>query len=232
MERFTLEQRVMRQEAINATRNLMGRYEFWHVANLHEKCLSLFALDTPGVCIDMDWGSYRGAEGIRRFFLGYHGTHEASKVPPEARAGDIHLHLQTTQVIEVADDLKTTSGISISPGIETGDGHGNLDALWLWNKYSFDCVQENGEWKIWHLRVYNIFVHPYHLSWTEFPQQARTFDLPPDSAPDSYYDGLPPWHYSTEKPSLNVPAPPMPHATYEQGRAAIEQAERESIEWN
>lgn len=229
MQELTLEQRVERAEAINAARNLLGRYEFWHASNLHEQCLSLFALETPGVSIEMDWGVYEGAEGVRRFFCGYHSGHEATKVPPEKRLGDLHLHTQTTQIIEVADDLKTTSGVSISPGIETGEPDGSLSANWIWNKYSFDCVKEGDAWKIWHLRTYNMFMCPYHESWVEHKAEVRSFMLPPSSAPDRYLDGSPAWRYGVDKPAVNVPAPPMPHRSYEESRAKIVQAEMESM---
>jgi hypothetical protein len=195
----------------------MGRYEFWHVANLHRKSLQLFALNTPGVKIEMDWGVFEGRKGVERFLLGYHGTHEAENPETFDDLGGMHLHTQTTPVIEIADDLKTAKGVSISPGNETipaGPG-GSKKAFWLWLKYGFDFVVEDGKWKIWHLHTYSLFMCAYDTSWVDMKAMPQRRSLPEDKAPDRYLPDPPPCRYAIDKAQPNLPAPPEPYQTFD-----------------
>jgi hypothetical protein len=209
-----LETRLLKQEAVHEVHNLIGRYEFWHAANLHRRCLQLYALETPGVRIAMDWGVYEGRAGVERFLLGYHGGHEAEN-PDASAIGELHLHLQTTPIVEVADDLRTARAVTISPGVETMPAPDGILSLWAWLKYGWDFVQENGTWKIWHQHVYATFVTPYDKSWVEHKPQPRKRQFPPVSAPDYELPTPGPWTYQTDKPQVNVPAPPEPYATFE-----------------
>lgn len=220
MTDLDLEQRLARLEAVHAVQNLVGRYEFWHVANLHRKCLQLFALETPGVKIEMDWGVFDGRAGVERFFLGYHGGHEAEK-PDYKPDGGMHLHTQTTPVIEVADDGQTAKGVWISPGNETIPlgPNGSMKAFWIWIKYGFDFVRENGEWKIWHMSVHCIFMCPYETSWVDMEPLPPRRQMPPEIGPDRYLPSPPPWRYATDKPQVNIPAPPEPYATFDNAKS-------------
>lgn len=220
MSELNLEKRLEKLEAVNAVQNLVGRYEFWHVANLHRRCLGLFALDTPGVRIEMDWGVFDGRAGVERFFLGYHGRHDA-ETPGADLKGDMHMHTQTTPVIEIADDLQSAKGVWISPGHETiplGPG-GSKKAFWIWIKYGFDFTRERGDWKIWHMHVYNIFICPYEKNWVEMEPMPPRRPLPEDIGPDRYLPQPPPWRYAVDKPHVNIPAPPEPYTTFDNDTA-------------
>ena len=218
-DKFTLEQRMERMEALHDCRNLMGRLETLHGANEYLACLDLHALKTPGCSVEFDWGVYEGAEAITRFYKNYHGRNEASTHQP--RNGELHLHTVTTPVIEIADDLQTVTATAISPGVETGwmsptgVRADKPEAFWLWVKYQFDFVKEDGEWKIWHYKIFNLFISDYYKSWVDMPSGGNK--RPPmaeDKAPTRYAPGASPWTYSVDRPVFNVPAPPVPHATY------------------
>ena len=90
----SLEQRVARVEAVQEIQNLMGRYSYWHTANMHRECLDLFALKTPGVRAEMMWGVYEGADSLERLYPGFHAW-----VDGDAK-GVMHMHTLTTPVIE------------------------------------------------------------------------------------------------------------------------------------
>ena len=217
MAELTLEQRIERMEGAHECQNLIGRLELLHAANEYRKCMDLHALDTPGVTIEMDWGVYEGRAGVERFYLNYHGPHEASNDSP--RNGELHLHTISTMVLEVADDLQTATGAYVSPGVETGaiaptGQPGQTAAYWLWNKCSFDCIKESGRWKIWHFRVFNSFICPYYTSWVDAGRMPARPPMPPEKAPDRYLPSPSAWSYSVDKPALNIPAPPEPYATY------------------
>jgi hypothetical protein len=214
-----LERRLERMEAIHEVQNLAGQIHFLTSVNLYRKCLPLFALDTPGVRVEMDWGVYEGKEGVKRFFLGYHGTHEAEQPDLPDLKGDMHLHMMTTPVVQVADDLQTARGAWMSPGYETmghpqPDGSKKFIAEWIFLKYGIDFVKEDGKWKIWHMHTFVIFVCPYDKSWTEVAYQQRGLDLPAEKAPDRIKPYPPLNMYGIDKRQINVPVLPEHYATF------------------
>ena len=114
MTSASLEDRIARLEAVHEIQNVMGRYSYWHTANMHRECLDLFALKTPGVRAEMMWGVYEGADSLERLYPGFHAW-----VDGDAK-GVMHMHTLTTPVIEVAGDLQHgASATWISPGHET-----------------------------------------------------------------------------------------------------------------
>jgi hypothetical protein len=202
---MTLGDRIARLEAIDQVRNVMGRYSWWHTANMHRECVSLFALRTPGVSAEMMWGIYLGADGIRRLYEGWH-----RHLGPQADVGTMHMHTLTTPVIEVAPDLASARGVWISPGHETVPGEsGALEAHWAWCKYGCDFVPEDGEWKIWHLHVHGIFFTAYSRPWTSAGDNTPVLDppaTPPELGPD-----FPPttrWMYAPDAVYVNEPIIP------------------------
>jgi len=206
---LTVEQRLARIEAVHEIQNVMGRYSYWHTANMHRECLDLFALKTPGVRAEMMWGVYEGAESLDRLYPGFHHWTDGDA------KGKMHMHALTTPVIEVAADLRTAKGVWISPGHETMsfiEGPGDPEAAWAWCKYGCDFVVEDGRWKIWHLHVYGIFMAPYHQSWVEAPNDHDAPPMPEEYAPDR--PATTHWMYATDRIYVNEPAPPEPFASF------------------
>jgi len=215
MSRKSLEERVQRLEDIHEIQNLMGRYEYLHTAGLHEETAELFAKKTPGVRAEIDnWGVYEGAEGIQRLYVGVHKYIEGDRI------GQMHMHTLTTPVIEVAGDGKTAKGVWISPGHETAAFfEGELNAYWAWCKYGVDFVKEGGKWKIWHLKMYPIFLTPYYKSWVEATVPHSAPPLPDElksDRPTTYW-----WTYSPTAVTEYAPAPPEPYETFDEKTAYV-----------
>ena len=212
----SIDDRIARLEAVHEIQNLMGRYSFWHTANMHRECLSLFAMKTPDVRAEMMWGVYEGPESLERLYPGFHVW-----VDGDAK-GVMHMHTLTTPVIEVAADGQTARGVWISPGHETmsfstGEDR-DPEAHWGWCKYGCDFIREDGEWKIWHLHVFGIFLAPYDRSWVEQPEDM--VDAPPML--DEHKPDRPPtthWQYRPDRVYVNEPAPPSPYTTFDQETA-------------
>jgi SnoaL-like domain len=201
---------------VQEIQNVMGRYSYWHTANMHRECLDLFALKTPGVRAEMMWGVYEGAESLERLYPGFHAW-----VDGDAK-GVMHMHTLTTPVIEVAGDLRTAKATWVSPGHETmsfsAGGEKTPEAFWAWCKYGCDFVVEDGRWKIWHLHVYGIFLAPYGRSWVDQPEDM--IDPPPML--DEHQPDRPPtthWQYMPDRVYPNEPAPPDPHPSYDESAA-------------
>jgi SnoaL-like domain len=212
---MSLQIQLARLDAVHQVENVMGRYSYWHSANMHRECVDLFALGTPGVRAEMMWGVYSGAEGIRRLYEGWH-----RHLGPEADAGSMHMHTLTTPVIEVAGDGQTARAAWISPGHETMgplESGGAAQAHWAWCKYGCDFVLEDGQWKIWHLHVYGILFTPYGKPWTAAGDNAAVVD--PPSTPVELAADKPPttrWMYSPDAVYVNEPAPPLPYDTFDE----------------
>jgi SnoaL-like domain len=213
----SIEDRIARLEAVHDIQNLMGRYSFWHTANMHRECLSLFAMKTPDVRAEMMWGVYEGPESLKRLYPGFHVW-----VDGDAK-GVMHMHTLTTPVIEVAADGQTAKGVWVSPGHETmsfstASGERAPEAHWGWCKYGCDFIREDGEWKIWHLHVYGIFLAPYGRSWVEQPEDM----VEPPPMLDEHKPDRPPtthWQYMPDRVYVNEPAPPSPYASFDEETA-------------
>lgn len=70
-------------------------------------------------------------------------------------AGSISYRLLTTPIIQVAGDLKTAKAWWYTPGFQSNVMNGSGSAIWSYEKYGIDFINEDGEWKIWHFHVYN-----------------------------------------------------------------------------
>ena len=168
-----LEHEIERLQAVNEIQNLMCRYQYMHMAGLHDDKVELYAQKTPGVSTEVTRGGvYEGFERIRNLYVRRRQASDEG-----SRLGTMTMHTLTTSLIEVAGDGKTAQGIWVSPGIVTTASGGKGQAGWRWTRFGADFVKEDGKWKFWHLRVYGIFFTPYDKPWTEqaFPQALRLF---------------------------------------------------------
>ena len=57
---------------------------------------------------------------------------------------------------------------------------GTLNGLWAWMKYGAIFKKEDGQWKIWHLHTYSIFMCPYDKCWTEVEPYGLKKEIPPE----------------------------------------------------
>ena len=215
-DELTFDERLARIEAVHQVQNVMSRYAYYHVANMHDRCLELSAINTPGVRAHMPFGVYEGKDGLERLYLGMLGRLDREPV------GKMHMHTMTTPVIEVAHDLRTARGAWISPGHATDSGGGGrFRASWRWVKYGCDFVTEDGQWKIWHLHLYGIFATPYDKSWVESQQQpgeaAAAPPLPAEYRPDQPADEF--WQYREDAAVPNEPVLPQPYDTFDEATA-------------
>ncbi|MFK0154713.1 nuclear transport factor 2 family protein [Streptomyces sp. NPDC090493] len=213
----TYAQRLERLRAVQEVKNLMARYAYYHVANQHGATLELCALDTPGVRHELPFGIYEGKAGLERLYLGLLAPADRE---PE---GKLHLHTMTTPVIEVAGDLQTAKGIWISPGVATDRRGGEkFQAAWRCVKYGADFVQEEGRWKIWHLRMYGIFATPFDKSWVDSAVKPGETRPAPPQLPEEFQPDRPGhefWQYRTDAIIPNEPVPPRPYETFDEAQA-------------
>jgi hypothetical protein len=160
--------------------------------------------------------------------------------------GKLLFHYTSTPVIEVGADGETAKGVWIMAGLESGLmdpevaknvppwvlSGGDVDgkpvwAHWVWCKYGVDFVKQDGEWRIWHFRCYEVARAPFDRDWISFAKdnqeshdsQLAWFGddgvpvfLPPVDEPVSTTNYHP---YANDKVQVLEPEPPLPYDRFE-----------------
>ena len=163
------------------------------------------------------WGSYQGHQGIEACYLQDIGDRSDAKVF-EAIKGAVIMHEVDTEVIEVAEDLRTAKAAFLSQGHDTyvdRTDNETVHAKWAWEKYSVDFIREDGEWKIWHMTIYPLFQSEYGEGWADnqtYVSEAFAFQNAGPEKTD--------WHYDrNELYPANEPAIPEAYVTYDKSSA-------------
>lgn len=159
-----MEREVQRQADYIAIANLMGRYQYLHTAGRMDRIgEELFAYDDPDARSEYGPLGVFGPEKSLQFFrdMTARGSHGTGEIDP----GRLELHQITTPVIEIAGDGQTAKAMWMSTGAilirgeqESADGQ---CAKWDSGKYAVDFKKINGQWKIWHLHVCDLWRTDY-----------------------------------------------------------------------
>lgn len=215
--------------------NLFNRYMFFHNAFQDERIIPMWVKKgTPGIQAQYtNAGIYTTYESVIR----YHQDRPSPK-------GKLILHYTTTPVIEVAGDGNTGKGVWIMAGCESGlstkEEAGKMPefmfspqevqgkkvwAHWVWCKYAVDFLKQDGAWKIWKFRCFELSRAPFEENWISFAEKnTHAFEL------DLMYFGddgkpvfMPPAEQDVKNPYLPyrpdtvqklVPEPPEPYQTH------------------
>jgi hypothetical protein len=220
LEQLTL--KLERLEAVQACRNLMGKYSYYHTAFRNNEYIDLWAKRDDDLLV-MPWGSYKGFEGVKACYLKDHGDRNDPGMLDTLK-GAVMMHEMDTEVIEVAADGKTAKGAWISPGHETyvdgqvpgrpeETGDGKAHAEWCWGKYAVDFIKDDdGQWKIWHMRLYPLFKCEYGTSWVDAEQPSAE-----EFAFTQAEKNVSMWTYSPDEVyPANEPAIPWPYKTFDE----------------
>ena len=215
--------------------NLFNRYMYLHNAFQDERIIPLWVKrGTEGIRARYtNAGQYTDYDSVIRY-------HQGRPAP----AGKLILHSTTTPVIEEAADGATAKGVWIMAGTESGltdpevakdspdfmyspgDVQGKkVWAHWVWCKYAIDFLRQDGEWKIWKFRCYELARAPFEENWVSFGEKNQAaFDLdlmyfgddgkpvfmPPADEPVSSENHP----YSPSTVQKLEPEPPTPHDTF------------------
>lgn len=227
--------RAERAEARGAVENVFSTYMYLHNAFRDEEIIDLWVeRGTPGVHAQYsNLGVYTTWESVTEYHRGR-----------PAPAGKLLLHYTTTPVIEVAEDGETAKGVWVMNGLESGltdpEVAGNVPdfffepnevlgkkvwAHWVWCEYGIDFLKQDGRWKIWHFRCFEIARATFSRNWIEFASlDAAAFDN------DLMYfgeDGRPKFMPKPDTPATDFaqryhpgrsqelkPRPPVPYRTF------------------
>ena len=159
--------------------NVFNRYMHYHNAYQDERIIDeLWAKPGAPRC-----GRATTTSGIYTTYESVTAYHRGRPQP----VGKLLFHYTTTPVIEVAADGETAKGIWIMAGLESGlidpevakdvppwvFSGGEVDgkpvwAHWVWCKYGVDFIKQDGEWRIWHFRCYEVARAPFNRDWISF----------------------------------------------------------------
>ena len=183
--------------------NLMSLHSWYHAAMQNDVELEKIWSKRPDVIWAQQTGYFKGMDSIRKYY--------GQKATPEVTEGGFVWHTITSPVVVVADDRQTAKGVWYTPGVGgklNKDGSGN--AGWMWEKYGVDFVREEGQWKIWHMRVYTDFSVPVGGRMGEGGGMGAP---PPQPSWDHTYQHP----YEAWAPGVSpklVPRPPEPYRTF------------------
>lgn len=137
--------------------NLMSLHSWYHAAFMNGDEIEKIWSKRDDIIWAQSMGYWKGKESI----MNYYGV----KATEETKSGGYVRHTITSGVVEIAEDRQTAKGIWYTPG---GGGmakeDGTLDFGWMWEKYGVDFIREDGQWKIWHMKVYTDWAMPLYES--------------------------------------------------------------------
>jgi hypothetical protein len=209
--------RIARAQAVSACENLMDKYQIYHMRGMRTEETELFALKTPGACVEMLWGIYDEPEGVLKW-----KRSEGYEKPPQK--GMFPLHCMTTPIIEVAADGETAKGLWLMMGAESGKmpGEDEVRANWAAGQFAMDFIKEDGEWKIWKYNTTGLVYSPFDKGWHRengIPKFMLEADRPEWEKPDrpaSY-----PWMAQVGDYFEDIPPIPLPYETWDDSLACI-----------
>lgn len=195
-----------RLKAARECENLMSGYSYLGSAHRLREYMKLWA-DRPDTCLEMPWGIYEGYEGVCRCYLTDHTDRDDPGAEDELK-GTMFIHPMTTCRLVVAEDGETARGAWVSPGVEAVAG----TAMWCMSKYAVDFIKMPEGWRIWHMRLYPLFLTPYDVPFTEKDKTFNVSDVHPDRGPSS-----PRYEYDLEAMyPRNEPVIPLEYKSFDE----------------
>ena len=153
---------ALAQKAVDTeeVQNVISRYSDYYFENDFDNVAKQFALDRA----DTTYGVpmvITGGDAIRAEFARRKAQYETGKDP----IGQLHVHPNSTPIIEIAGDGQTAKGVfdSFGPDVQCTTDIGD----WLYLRKAVDFIKEPDGWKIWHMQDYPVFSTPYNRSITQ-----------------------------------------------------------------
>jgi hypothetical protein len=216
----TLARQMRQTVAARQVSTCMNRYtameSFGRVADMEGE----FATTVADVQVDVGFGWYYGAGGISRF-CAVNGLLVGNVNRGRLMNGTALLFGNTSEIIEVAEDLKTAKGLWLTwLAVTTGNGDSGFMPRWGCARRAVDFTQIDGQWKIWHYFVYGLINAPPGRSWTDGDVVVNNQTVSYDWIPESLKPDLPSAYgignaggWRPDRPMIQVRVP-VPYRTF------------------
>ncbi len=147
------EKAALRAADIADCNRLMSLHAWYHAAMQNDVELEKIWSNRPDVIWAQQSGYWKGMDHIKQYY--------GQKATPDTTTGGYVWHTITSGVVEIAADRQTAKGVWYTPGLGGKiPGEGKPNAGWMWEKYGVDFVREDGQWKVWHMKVYTDWAAP------------------------------------------------------------------------
>lgn len=209
---FTTEELTYRWECSREIENLMGRRTFLGALRQSGKMYDEhWCKKAPDPSLGFNDGYYQGYEAVEGYYRAVEDltklkTELVKKANPQLAdksdeeiygIGSLVVNNLTTPIIEIASDFKTAKGLWYYMQGETDYFSSGAGTFHRWGWLGADFVNEDGEWKIWHMIIAEDLLHRAGTSWAE-PQPVKPV-LPEYAAIDDF----------------KLPEPNVPKVVYE-----------------
>lgn len=179
-----LEDEVRTLKDIEAIKRLQRAYGYYLEHWMSDEIIDCFS-KSPEVSATFVEGTYKGPEGIRRYFG------QGRVVPPEF----LHMVMQLSPVITVAKDGKRAQGRWYGYGTILSRHTVPLDPAMMAVIYEMDYIKEDGVWKILKLRLMMHYAYTSGRTPQGPPETKEGEAQRPKLSPDEWAE------YDTEYPS-------------------------------
>ena len=202
-----LEHELDRAKAVNAIHNIMSKVQAYHTVALEGEISKLHSTRPDTKVHFGHIGAWVGSDAPDRAGGGF------AKMGATDRKGYLAMHLMCNPIIEVAADGQTAKAVWIAAGLvaKKDKETGKPICWWEWNRYADDYIKENGEWKLWHHHIYDLFQCGWDQKWEDAfaPREVdlELMKLVPNKPdlPPTPLDA--PYSPDTELPFIPIPEP-------------------------
>jgi len=174
--------------------NLQCAYGFYLEHWMSEEVINCFAMENKDVSAMLVEGTYKGPEGVRRYFG------KVKKLAPES----MHMVLQINPVISFSKDGKTAHGRWYGYGSILNRVTVPLDPTLMLVIYEMDYIKIKGTWKILALRLWMPYAYNRGTV-SQSPEQSKKQDASSMLSPDEWAP------YNTMYPSGYIYPFSFPH---------------------
>jgi hypothetical protein len=214
------DRRIQQDIAARQIINTMNRFTTNESMGRVSSVIQEFATSMKDVQADVSFGFYYGEDGISRF-ANVNGLLIGNAAQRTYLNGATNLFANTTDIVEVAEDLKTGKGLWLTASALTiRDPSKGFTPRIGYSRRAADFVEVDGQWKIWHYVVYGLLSMPVDKSWVDpdvvSDNHRDSFDwipdnLKPDLPAGSGIGTLGTWR--PDRPILQVGVP-VPYRTF------------------
>ena len=232
MRRPSPELLLSKYEIRREVQNIMGKYTL-HYCIMQEYELMKYWSSREDISLAVNTGWFLGQMDVAAFYEARRVEIETASRLIKARfpkelgdksdqevmgVGQIAYRPIDTPVIEVADDLKTAKGLWVVRGSYNRVTPGGPVSYWDWSYLAVDFLEEDGQWKIWHLQdLYEVNVEQ-GLNLTDTPAESpedpafaeiRNIPAAKPSVPVTVRRT-----YAADRPLTPSPEVPVPYDTF------------------
>lgn len=173
----TLAERWMDQREVQ---NLMGRYVNYQLIRREKELFDRFWCQEHEPVLGLGNGFYRGREAVEGYYNAvYENTCRRSELMQNLfpdylgkkslielhGVGSLYIDALSGGFVEVALDGETAKGIWSVMGMDSDIYEYGPYSFWAYGYIAGDFVKENGEWKVWHLRMIDDIRCPVGMNW-------------------------------------------------------------------